>query len=78
MYLSIRFGLIREYGIRSESLPVIVDEILVNFDPERSQLACDSLLELASTNQILFFTCQPEIRERFKNTSSEVEVIDII
>ena len=36
LFLSLRFGLIRELGQRTEPLPVVVDEVLVNFDPERA------------------------------------------
>ena len=35
LFLALRFGLIRELAQRSERLPVIVDEALVNFDPDR-------------------------------------------
>ena len=36
LFLALRFGLILELGQRSERLPVIVDEALVNFDPTRA------------------------------------------
>ena len=39
LYLALRFGLIREFGEHAERLPVVVDEALVNFDPERAGLA---------------------------------------
>ena len=35
LYLALRFGLILEFGEHAERLPVVVDEALVNFDPER-------------------------------------------
>lgn len=60
LYLSLRFGFIREFNKRAESLPIIFDEILVNFDPKRCQAACNTIGELAKTNQILYFTCHPE------------------
>ena len=39
LYLALRFGLAREFGEHVERLPVVVDEALVNFDPERAGLA---------------------------------------
>ncbi|NMG82993.1 MAG: AAA family ATPase [Methanosarcinales archaeon] len=60
LYLSLRFGFIREFSKRSESLPIVFDDILVNFDPERFRAACEAIKELAKTNQILYFTCHPE------------------
>ncbi len=37
LYLALRFGLIREFGEHGERLPVIVDEALINFDPDRGR-----------------------------------------
>ena len=62
LYLALRFGLIREFGEHAERLPVVVDEALVNFDPERARLAAESFAQLAETNQVLVFTCHPRHR----------------
>lgn len=63
LYLAIRFGLIGEYD--GEPLPVIMDDILVNFDPKRAKAAAESILALSKSHQVLFFTCHPQIREMF-------------
>jgi len=60
LYLSLRFGFIREFSKRAEVLPIVFDDILVNFDPERFQAACAAIKELSENNQILYFTCHPE------------------
>jgi len=60
LYLSIRFGFIREFGKRSESLPIIFDDILVNFDPDRITAACEAIKNLINTNQVLYYTCHPD------------------
>lgn len=77
LYLALRFGLIREFGARSAYLPVIVDDILVNFDPERAQRAAAAFTELAQTNQVLVFTCHPSTADLFRNASTAVQVIDL-
>lgn len=77
LYLALRFGLIREFGERAESLPVVVDEILVNFDPDRALRAAEAFAELSRTNQVLVFTCHPHIVELFKLASPDAKVIDI-
>jgi len=82
LFLSLRFGLIRELGQRSERLPVVLDEALVNFDPERGLRAARAFVELSQTNQVLVFTCHPTIVELFKNAAAqsgeqEPEVIPI-
>lgn len=77
LYLALRFGLIRQFGEQATSLPVIVDEILVNFDPDRAQRAAEGFAELSKTNQILVFTCHPAIRDLFTAASSDTQVIEI-
>lgn len=59
LYLALRFGLIREFSRRSESLPVVMDDILVNFDPQRANEAARAIAELAKDNQVVVFTCHP-------------------
>ncbi|MDE0628727.1 MAG: AAA family ATPase [Bryobacterales bacterium] len=69
LFLSLRFGLIRELGQRTEPLPVVVDEVLVNFDPERALRAARAFVELSRTNQVLVFTCHPEVVKLFQDAS---------
>ncbi len=71
LFLSLRFGLIRELGERSERLPVIVDEALVNFDADRGERAARAFTELADQNQVLVFTCHREVVDWFANTADE-------
>jgi len=77
LYLSLRFGFIREFSKRSESLPIVFDDILVNFDPERFRAACEAIKELAKTNQILYFTCHPESVNLLTKIIPDSTVIDI-
>jgi len=64
LYLALRFGLIQEFSRRSEPLPIIMDDILVNFDPERAEKACGAIGELAEkNNQVILFTCHPDTVE---------------
>ncbi len=74
LFLSLRFGLIQELGQRSERLPVIVDEALVNFDPERGLRAARAFVELSRTNQVLVFSCHPTIVELFQNAAAKLDV----
>ena len=76
LYLALRFGLIREFGEHAERLPVVVDEALVNFDPERARLAAESFAVLSQTNQVLVFTCHPATRDAFKEAAG-AQVLDI-
>ena len=72
LFLSLRFGLIHELGQRAEPLPVVVDEVLVNFDPDRALSAAVAFTELSITNQILVFTCHPTTVDLFNKAASEI------
>ena len=82
LFLSLRFGLVQELGQRTETLPVIVDEVLVNFDPKRALRAARAFVQLSSTNQVLVFTCHPTVVKHFQLAAKQLEspdpkVIDI-
>ena len=76
LYLALRFGLVQEFGEHAERLPVVVDEALVNFDPERARRAIDAFSTLSETNQVLVFTCHPATAEMFV-TAAGAQVIEV-
>ncbi|GIM46789.1 hypothetical protein DNHGIG_23380 [Collibacillus ludicampi] len=61
LYLSMRIALIQEMAEQGIELPVVMDDIFVNFDPMRLRSSLAALRELAKTHQILFFTCHPHM-----------------
>jgi uncharacterized protein YhaN len=77
LYLALRFGLIREFGQHAERLPVVIDEILVDFDPERARRAVEAFAELAQTNQLLVFTCHPATVDMFNSVVPDAQVIQL-
>ena len=80
LFLSLRFGLIKELGEQTEPLPVIVDEVMVNFDPPRASLAASNFVKLSESNQVLVFTCHPTTVEIFQAAAKQhnVEEFDVI
>ena len=66
LYLAIRLALAEEYRQQNMALPIILDDVLVNFDRQRAAAAAKVLTEFADQdNQILFFTSHEHIREIF-------------
>ena len=61
VYLATRLGLAREFGKHSEPLPLIFDDILVRFDAIRRRTAARALLDVAAHQQVLLFSCHPEV-----------------
>ena len=56
LYLALRLASIEYRLPREEPLPLIVDDVLVNFDDERAGAAMELLGDLACKTQVLFFT----------------------
>ena len=77
LYLALRFGFIKEIGKHSETLPIIFDDILVNFDPVRSRTAGDAIKQLATTNQIFYFTCHPDTVKILEDIAPDAKVIGL-
>ncbi len=63
LYLALRLAFIQHHAEHAEALPVFMDDILVNFDPDRARNTARELARFARGNQILFFTCRPEQAE---------------
>lgn len=68
LYLSLRLAHIHNHAIQASPLPIIMDDILVNFDPERIERTIKAFINLTLPpsegtmgHQILFFTCHPHI-----------------
>ncbi|MCX5970503.1 MAG: hypothetical protein NTV14_03230 [Coprothermobacterota bacterium] len=52
LYLALRFGFISEFERGNEPLPIILDDVFVNFDPDRFQAACDAVGKLVETHPL--------------------------
>ncbi|MPN16372.1 putative protein YhaN [bioreactor metagenome] len=63
VYLAIRLSLAKEFNKSSESLPIILDDVLVKFDHQRQAGIIKGLLSAAAKQQIFLFTCQKQVRE---------------
>lgn len=56
LFLSLRLATLERYAETNEPMPLIVDDILVHFDDERSRATLEVLGEVSEQTQILFFT----------------------
>ncbi len=69
LFLAMRFALIEEYAKNAEPMPVVLDDILVNFDPERAKAACKVIMDLSKRFQVIFLTCHPETEALFQSVA---------
>jgi len=74
LYLAVRLGLIEVFMERGTVLPLVMDEVLVNFDPARMTAVLRELAQFAKGRQILMFTCHPEIAERARAAAPDSQV----
>jgi len=58
VYLALRLALAKVFSYQVESLPIILDDILVRFDENRQRSALELLAEIGKNQQIWLFTCQ--------------------
>lgn len=68
---------IQSMGEETERLPVIVDEVLVNFDLERARRAAAAFVDLSRTNQVLVLTCHQWIVDLFKEATPDAALVDL-
>ena len=66
LYLALRLASLEKYMESSEPMPFIVDDILVDFDDERSEAALCALAELAKKTQVILFTHHSRVVEQAK------------
>ena len=74
LYLALRLATL-EWRVQSnEPMPFIVDDILINFDDERSKATLKALANLAEKTQVILFTHHSQIIETAKDIDSSVRV----
>ncbi|MGH7282275.1 MAG: AAA family ATPase [Polyangiaceae bacterium] len=57
LYLAIRLAFVEDYCKKNEPLPIVMDDVFVNFDEARAKGAFSALKPLLERTQIFFFTC---------------------
>jgi len=63
LYLALRLASIERYIEKNCPMPLILDDIIINFDDERSKATLSVLGELSQRTQILFLTHHPHLVE---------------
>lgn len=77
LYLSLRIALLVTADNVGRAVPVLADDILVNFDETRRAAAARALAELAEHRQVLLFTCHKEIVDVCARACPSVNVVEL-
>ena len=73
LFLSLRLSLSAYFARRGAPLPLILDDVLVNFDGERASAAAQVLRDFAAAgHQMLVFTCHEHIAKLFRGLKAPV------
>lgn len=60
-YLALRLALADLITQGSESLPILLDDVLLQYDDTRTGYALDYLMERAKESQVIYFTCKKNL-----------------
>jgi len=72
LFLCLRLALADSYARRGKSLPLVLDDVLVNFDTQRAKAAAAVLRDFAAAgHQLLVFTCHEHIARLFQSLRVE-------
>jgi uncharacterized protein YhaN len=76
VYLSLRLAYLDVYHRDEGKIPLVMDDILVNFDPRRAARTAEVLVKFAEDTgiQILFFTCHPDTVNLFPGNIPRVQL----
>lgn len=77
LYLSLRIALLITAENVGRGLPLMCDDIMVNFDDTRRIQAVRALLELAKKRQVILFTCHRDIATLVCNADSNSKLIEL-
>jgi hypothetical protein len=73
LFLSLRMALVGLYSRRGASMPLVLDDVLVNFDINRARAAAAVLRDFAAAgHQLLVFTCHEHLAAMFKSLGVQV------
>jgi uncharacterized protein YhaN len=61
LYLAIRLAYVLHYCSQAEPLPIVMDDVLANFDDDRARRTLQALGEVAERVQVILFTCHPHV-----------------
>ncbi|KOR27619.1 chromosome segregation protein SMC, partial [Achromatium sp. WMS1] len=63
LYLALRLATLEQHLSKGETMPFIVDDILIGFDDNRTHVCLQVLAELAAKTQVLLFTHHHKVVE---------------
>jgi|GEM_PF-2044484 len=76
LYLAMRLALAEEYAGKAV-LPLVLDDILVNFDDRRMESCLRVLSDFSARHQVLLFTCHAHVRDAVRRLCPGQSIIEL-
>lgn len=82
LFLALRLATIERHAARDERLPLVLDDVLVNFDEDRARAALEVLADLTPAPgrdgmQVILFTHQERIVELARGLSRPAQIVSL-
>ena len=76
VYLSLRLAYLEVYHHGDLALPLMMDDVLVNFDPDRASHAAHALTRFSEETeiQVLLLTCHPQVARWFPTSATAIHL----
>ena len=75
LYLVVRLGLVDSFSKQSESLPLVLDDVLMNSDPERQEGLIRALVDAGRDHQTIVLTCHPLASAAIRRQAPGAQVV---
>ena len=75
LYLALRLASLEQYLKRNKAIPLILDDILINFDDDRAADTLKILAEISKQTQVIFFTHHRHLVDIAKSSVSKEDLI---
>jgi len=76
VFIGLRLALTGSFARRGATLPLVLDDVLVNFDTERVRCAAEVLCDFSRHgHQVIMFTCHEHITDIFEEAGGAVRLL---
>ncbi len=74
LYLALRLAAVEKFVDENGPMPFVVDDVLIEFDDDRTQAALDTLAELSSKTQVVVFTHHQRLVEQAEGLGRGISI----
>ena len=75
-YLSLRLALAKLITEENETLPILLDDTLAQYDDKRAKLALEFLGEYSNDSQAVLFTCHNSFKALSEDLGAKISVLE--